>query len=77
MTDRNDGEYGLPFDDETDGPDVVQARAAFEESVTVTDELEVAMAESRKLNTGLQEVGDRNHFIEKWKALLEARGKVA
>lgn len=74
--DRNSGEYGLPFDDETDGPDVARARQAYEESATRTDEVATAVEESRQLVDGILEIGSRNHFADKWKLII-ARGSAA
>lgn len=64
-------DYGFPGDEEmTDGPDVARARGALEESRANTDEIEVVIAENRRLVRDMTGIGDRNHFVEKWTQII-------
>jgi len=75
MTHPDNEGYGSSFDDdETDGPDVLHARRALQESLTNTDEITAIVAESRRLTSDLLDTGRRNHFADKWKSIIVQRG---
>jgi len=74
MIHRDNQEYGLSFDDETDGPDVVHARAALDQSRAETDEIDVIVQESLSLTSDLLATGVRNHFVDKWKMIIVKGG---
>lgn len=67
---RNE-DYGFPGDEETtDGPDVARARGALVESQTNTDEIDVVIADSRRLVAEIKGIGHRNHFVDKWTQII-------
>ena len=68
-------DYGLPFEENTDGPDRDAARRAYVESKLPTDEIDVILADSRRLVAELDGVGRRNHFVDKWKAIIRPSTK--
>lgn len=65
MTDRPD-----PIDETTDGPDVIRAREMLEEVSVRTSEVDIILAEQRRLSKTLQTVGRRNHFADKFRAII-------
>lgn len=63
-----------PIDETTDGPDVVRAHRQLDEVKVQTAEVDVVLAESRRLSSTLQVVGRRNHFADRFRAII--RGTV-
>lgn len=57
-------------DDIVDGPDVDRAREVKDHVKTVTVEVEVILQEQRALAKRLTKVGKRNHFADKFRAIL-------
>lgn len=58
------------FDETTDGPDVVRARAALARAKTSTAEIDIVLAEQQRLTSTLLRVGRRNHFADKFRAII-------
>lgn len=59
-----------PIDETTDGPDVIRAQKMLEEVEVRTSEVDTILAEQRRLTRTLQTVGRRNHFADKFRAII-------
>ena len=62
-----------PIDETTDGPDVLRAKKTLAEVKTSTSEMDIVLAEQRRLTQTLERVGRRNHFADRFRAILRGQ----
>jgi hypothetical protein len=59
-----------PIDETTDGPDVIRAREVLKQVETDTVEVDIVLAEQRRLARTLETIGRKNHFADKFRAII-------
>jgi hypothetical protein len=62
-----------PIDETTDGPDIIRAQKVLEQIKTSTSEMDIVLAEQRRLSQTLERVGRRNHFADRFRAILRGQ----
>lgn len=63
----------VPGQEKVEGPDVERAHATKEMVKTMTIEVDIVLAEQRRLAKTLQKVGKRNHFADRFREILRGR----
>lgn len=56
--------------DSQDGPDVLRARQALAKAKTQTSEIDVVLAEQRRLSAVLKKAERKNHFTDKFRQII-------
>lgn len=59
-----------PIDETTDGPDVARARELLNKVKTDTMDVDIVLEEQRRLAKTLETIGRRNHFADKFRAII-------